>query len=186
MVQATEELVVLVDEDDREIGTMPKRDVHTAETPLHRGFSVFLFQGGRLLTQQRSRKKVTWPLMWSNSVCGHPLPGEPTPDAVRRRAAHELGLDLATLEFASPYRYRFERRGVVENEICPIFVGEIANTPQINTDEVEDIRWLGWRRFLDELSARPDVYSEWCREEAAILEGLGIVRRFDDCASEAG
>jgi isopentenyl-diphosphate delta-isomerase len=67
------ELVVLVDENNTVLGTMPKSEVHGAETPLHRAFSIFLFNAEKkLLLQQRSHVKKTWPLAWSNSCCGHP------------------------------------------------------------------------------------------------------------------
>lgn len=116
--------------------------------------------------------------MWSNSVCGHPLPGEERIDAVRRRAQFELGLELGEVELAAPYRYRFEREGVVENEICPIFVGKIIGDPSPNPDEVEAIKWLTWSEFLAELKSNPDNWSEWCREEAAILEANELIKKF--------
>lgn len=176
MSDTQKELVVLVDENDNEIGTMPKSEVHTADTPLHRAFSCFIFKEGKFLLQQRSSKKVTWPLMWSNSVCGHPMPDEETIDAVKRRAKFELGLELAEVRFASPYRYRFEREGVVENEICPIFVATVVSEPVPNPSEVEAIAWIPWGEFLKEIRTNPDKYSEWCREEAMILEEQGLVR----------
>ena len=174
-----EELVVLVDEDNNETGTMPKLEVHGADTPPHRGFSAFLFNtDNKLLVQQRSHKKVTWPLMWSNSVCGHPLPGENTEAAVERRAAFELGLEVSDLTWATPYRYRFERDGIVENEICPVYIGRVIAAPTPNPDEVEAVKWLTWSDFLAELKTQPDLYSEWCHEEAEILEDEKIVKRF--------
>jgi isopentenyl-diphosphate delta-isomerase len=176
MKNLNEEYVVLVDEDDVEIGTMLKSEVHTASTPLHRAFSVFLFKDGQLLLQQRSGKKVTWPLMWSNSVCGHPLPGESRIDAVHRRAKFELGLELKEVTEAAPYQYRFERQGVVENEICPIFVGEVESEPVINPDEVESVSWIAWDAFLEEIKTNPERYSEWCVEEALILEDMGLAQ----------
>lgn len=174
----TPELVVLVDDTDTEIGTMPKSEVHTMDTPLHRAFSAFLFKDGKLLLQQRSHKKKTWPLMWSNSVCGHPLPGEERADAVVRRASFELGLSIADVQLAAPYRYRFEREGVVENEICPIFLASIISEPELNLDEVEAMQWLTWSEFMAELSAHPDDWSEWCREEAAILDSLKLLQDY--------
>ncbi len=54
------EHVVLVDESNTILGTTPKAEVHTMETPLHRGFSAFLFnEHDELLLQQRSSKKKT-------------------------------------------------------------------------------------------------------------------------------
>jgi isopentenyl-diphosphate delta-isomerase len=164
------EEVVLVDEANHEIGTMPKSAVHGATTPLHRGFSLFLFDHtGRLLLQQRSHLKKTWPLVWSNSVCGHPGLNESNVDAAKRRLAYELGMEAEHIEEISPYRYTFVRYGVMENEICPILAGVIGKEPAINPDEVEAVRWVGWPAFLEELKNRPGFYSDWCEEEARIL-----------------
>ena len=88
-----EELVVLLDEQGEAIGTTPKRGVHHADTPLHLAFSCYLFDDtGRLLMTRRALHKPTWPGAWTNSVCGHPAPGEPIEDAVRRRVLDEVGV----------------------------------------------------------------------------------------------
>lgn len=164
------DLVVLVDEHNNVLGTMPKVLVHGATTPLHRGFSLFLFdRDGRLLLQQRSHKKKTWPLVWSNSVCGHPGLGETNIEAAKRRLSHELRMGVTHIEEVAPYRYTFTRGGVMENEICPILVGTTTEEPRINPEEVEATRWLEWPRFLAEIDTAPGSYSEWCEEEARIL-----------------
>ena len=167
-----EEIVVLVDEQNRILGTMPKADAHQAQTPLHRAFSSFVFRASdqRLLLQQRSVKKKTWPLVWSNSCCGHPGLGESNVDAARRRLKHELGLDPIVLEEAAPYRYCFTRDGTMENEICPILVGIVEREPVINRDEVEAVQWMEWKAFLQVIERNPQQYSEWCIEQARILD----------------
>ena len=167
----SQELVVLVDECDRVLGTMPKRLVHGARTPLHRAFSCFAFRSAdrRLLLQQRSGRKTTWPLVWSNSCCGHPGPGESILAASRRRLRDELGLEPTLLEEVAPYRYCFTRAGVMENEICPILVALVEGEPVLNPDEVEAVRWVAWEAFLREIEQSPGRYSEWCVEEARIL-----------------
>jgi isopentenyl-diphosphate Delta-isomerase len=166
------ELVVLVDEQNNVLGTIPKSEVHGAMTPLHRAFSVFVFHSSdkHVLLQQRSSKKRTWPLMWSNSCCGHPGPGESTVDAARRRLKYELGLDPKFLEEIAPYRYCFTRNGIMENETCPILVGIAGHEPVINRDEVEAVQWREWNAFLEEIERDPTSYSEWCVEEARILQ----------------
>ena len=173
-----EEFVVLVDGDDNEIGTMPKALVHQAETPLHRAFSFFLFNSkGELLLQQRSSRKKTWPLVWSNSCCGHPLPGEERKDAVKRRLKDELGLTGIEAEEAAPYRYCFTRDGVMENEICPIFIGFSDQEPVLNPEEVEAVRWVPWQSFLAEIRNKPGRYSPWCEEQVEIMakiENIGF------------
>jgi len=180
-----DEWVVLVDEEDRELGLARKAEVHHGATPLHRAFSAFLFdREGRLLLQQRSAAKATWPLVWSNSCCGHPAPGEATLAAARRRIGQELGTDPRDLWTALPdYRYRAELDGVVENEICPVVVGRVeADTIAPDPGEVGDVRWVDWDVFLDEVARGEGGYSPWCREEATLLAGL---ERFRDWRAAA-
>lgn len=165
-----DEKVVLVDEADNVIGTMLKETVHQLETPLHRAFSLFIFNHNKeLLIQQRSHKKLTWPLSWSNSCCGHPLPGESDHAAITRRVANELGARVNKIAFMSPYRYRFTRDNITENEICPIYVAILASDIILNPDEVETVQWLDWQRWLMEIQNNSDKYSEWCIEESLIL-----------------
>jgi isopentenyl-diphosphate Delta-isomerase len=168
------ELVVLVDEANQVLGTMPKHLVHGATTPLHRGFSAFIFRvaDGHFLLQQRSAKKRTWPLVWSNSCCGHPGPSESTLVAAHRRLRAELGLTPVLLEEVAPYRYCLTRDGVMENEICPILVGLVDAEPTPDPDEVEAVRWLDWKSFLAEIDRGPTNYSGWCVEEAKILAAV--------------
>lgn len=172
--------MVLVDQMNNPIGTRLKAEVHTAETPLHRAFSCFLFNGeGQLLLQQRAKSKKTWPLIWSNSCCGHPMPGEPFEDAVRRRLDFELGMDAERLYCMVPrYNYRYEMFGVVEHEICPVFVAYTLKTPKPNPSEVEQIFWISWESFLDEIESRPERYSQWCVDEAWLLEKSDIFQEF--------
>lgn len=166
------EQVVLVDENNKKLGLEDKYQVHTGETPLHRGFSMFIFNSkGELLLQQRSDKKITWPSVWSNSVCGHPADGESPQEAAKRRADFELGMqiELDEIKLILPnYRYRYEHKGVVENEICPVMVafGDYKFNP--NPDEVKDVRFVKWGDFLEEIS-KANEYSEWCQEEAKLL-----------------
>lgn len=164
------EYVVLVDEQNQVLGTMPKAEVHKAETPLHRAFSSFVFnQKGELLLQQRAASKKTWPLVWSNSCCGHPMLEESSVQAAQRRLSFELGLDVDGLIEVSPYRYCFTRYGVMENEICPIVVGKTDKDPRLNPDEVEAVRWMLWQDFVNEVRTHPQNWSEWCVEETEIL-----------------
>ncbi|MEX1112365.1 MAG: isopentenyl-diphosphate Delta-isomerase [Candidatus Andersenbacteria bacterium] len=166
-----QEYVVLVNEANEPIGTALKSEVHTGDTPLHRAFSTFLFNSkGELLLQQRSGTKKTWPLVWSNSCCGHPMPEEDTKDAAIRRIGQELGLSVSELWNVLPdFRYRAEMLGVVENEICPVFVGFTDNEPEINMEEVEATRWISWQDFVKETAASDAPYSPWCIEETHLL-----------------
>lgn len=166
-----DEHVVLVDEHDSVLGIAPKLESHHADTPLHRGFSAFVFDGeGRLLLQQRSGAKRTWPLAWSNSCCGHPMLHEGPLEAGRRRLAQELGLCGVELEVVLPfYRYRCERDGVTENELCPVMVGFTDSQPVPDAREVAAVRWIAWDEFLAWTEVGTGL-SPWCVEEARLLE----------------
>jgi len=165
------EHVVLVNEENEVVGTMPKSEVHSSKTPLHRAFSCFIFRpDGKFLLQQRAHSKKTWPLVWSNSCCGHPSLNEKNVDAARRRLSFEIGLtEFEILEEIAPYRYCFVRDGVMENEICPIIVGITNQTPNPNPDEVEEVAWMNWQDFVKDTVQNPQNWSEWCVEETQIL-----------------
>lgn len=172
------EQVVLVDENNREIGTADKATVHTKDTPLHRGFSLFLFNSrGELLLTQRAYSKKTFPGVWTNTCCGHPGLKEGAVGAGKRRLKEELGLMVENIEEMAPYRYRFsDENGIVENEICPILVAHVDETSEDNfapnKEEIADWQWLPWNEFLDEIRVNPKNYSPWSVEEAKILESM--------------
>lgn len=176
------ELVVLVDGQNNQLGTAPKSGVHGPDTPLHRAFSVFLFnERGEVLLQQRSAAKITWPSVWSNSCCGHPGPGESVESAARRRIREELGVDVHRLWNVLPeYRYRAESKGIVENEICPVLVGIAANDPQPDPAEVADVRWISWDELLSSVGPNSEL-TPWCVEEVRLLEASSV---FHDILSQ--
>jgi isopentenyl-diphosphate Delta-isomerase len=163
--------IVLVNEKNEPIGTADKLETHHTDTPLHRGFSLFLFnEKGELLLQQRSDNKKTWPNTWSNSVCGHPQLDETPIAAAKRRLAFELGIQNANIQIILPnYQYRFEKDGIVENEICPVMVSFSEEHPKRNPDEVQSVKWIPWKDWLTEIEKSPHNYSPWCVEETFLL-----------------
>lgn len=167
----TPELVVLLDEDGQAIGTADKAGVHHADTPLHLAFSCYLFDdAGNVLVTQRALHKRTFPGVWTNSCCGHPAPGEPLDDAVRRRVEQELGTSVTGLRLVLPrFRYRAEQDGVVENEMCPVFVGSASGGVSPDPDEVGEARWEPWQPFRAAVLDGTRAVSVWCREQIAEL-----------------
>lgn len=166
------ELVVLLDEAGAAIGTMPKADVHHRATPLHLAFSCYLFDDrGRLLTTRRALDKTTWPGTWTNSVCGHPAPGEALPDAVRRRVLAEVGLRATDVRLLLPaFRYRAVMPdGVVEHEMCPVLVASASGVPDPDPAEVADLAWVDWVDFRRGVLDGSRPISPWCREQVEQL-----------------
>jgi len=166
------EQVILVDEQNNQIGVTDKETVHTKNTPLHRAFSLFLFNDKKqLLVTKRALSKKTFPGVWTNSVCGHVSPGEETIAAVKRRVHEELQIRVDDIHEVAPYRYRFaDASGIVENEICPIFIGFTSENPTLEKSEVEEYTWIDWEEFLETILNRPGSYSPWSEEEAFILQ----------------
>jgi isopentenyl-diphosphate delta-isomerase len=168
------EQVVLVDESGRAAGVADKQAVHTSSTPLHLAFSCYLLDSaGRLLLTRRAPSKKTWPGVWTNSCCGHPLPGEAIEDSVVRRVRDELGMAVQDLRLVLPeFRYRAEMNGVVENELCPVFLGRAVGTPAPDTQEVAAVRWVSWDAFRQRARRRPSSLSPWCVEQSRLLARL--------------
>jgi len=158
------EYVVLMDDDGRDIGTAPKATVHGTDTPLHFAFSCHVYNArGQILVTRRALSKAAWPGVWTNSFCGHPGPGEAVVDAVHRRAAHEVGLVIRDVTPTVPdFRYRaVDASGIVENEICPVYVAYADEDPILNPDEVAEARWVDPADLAASVSAAPWAFSPW-------------------------
>ncbi len=169
------ELVVLLDEDRRPVGTMAKEVVHTATTPLHLAFSCYVFdEQDRLLVTRRALSKRTWPGVWTNSCCGHPGPGEDVADAVRRRLADELGMEVERPQLVLPdFAYTATAAdGLVENEVCPVYVARALGQPQADPDEVAEWRWVPWDSYVGLAAAAPWAVSPWSALQVGELSGL--------------
>ncbi len=175
--QVVPEEVVLLGEAGQAIGTAAKSEVHHSHTPLHLAFSTYLFSpAGDLLLTQRALDKATFPGLWTNSVCGHPLPGEALTAAITRRVRAEVGAEVVDLRLVLPeFAYRAEMDGVVEHELCPVHVGRIADPGALHLDpaEVEAATWVGWERFAAEVLAGRRAVSPWCVTQVRLLTALG-------------
>ncbi|TFB92187.1 MULTISPECIES: isopentenyl-diphosphate Delta-isomerase [Cryobacterium] len=163
-VDQTVELVVLLDESGRPIGSAPKSTMHDADTALHLAFSVYVFnERGEVLVTRRALGKRTWPGVWTNSFCGHPLPDESQRRAIARRGRFELGLDLDELTVALPlFRYRAtDASGIVENEICPVYRATVHTDPVPNPDEVSEYVWTDPETLRASALSSPWAFSPW-------------------------
>lgn len=162
----TEELV-LVNENDEDIGSMPKRDCHLGDGILHRAFSIFIFnQSGDVLLQKRSDQKFLWPGYWSNACCSHPRTGESPTDAAHRRLEQELGIETdLTFLYKFVYRSRFEDIGS-EHELCWVWSG-ITESHEIdaNANEIAEWRFVTRDDLQSELAAHPDRFTPWMKME---------------------
>lgn len=166
------EQVVLVDEKGGAVGAALKSEVHHDATPLHLAFSCYVFDAsGALLVTRRAESKLTWPGVWTNSVCGHPGPGEAIEQAVHRRARDELGISLNGLRLILPaFRYRAQMvSGTVENELCPVFAAGTTDEVAASASEVAEAYWVPWAQFRSDVLAGRRSVSPWCVEQVREL-----------------
>lgn len=176
----TDDLVVLLDDAGQAIGTAPRADVHTTDTPLHLAFSCHLYDDeGRTLVTRRALTKRTWPGVWTNSFCGHPRPGETFEAAVRRHARHELGLEITDLEPLLPdFRYHaIDAAGIVENEVCPVFSARTASAIAPHPEEVLEHRWVAVTDLIGVVERAPWALSPWLVAQEPALRILAAAGR---------
>ena len=115
------EAVIQVTENDEVIGPVSKLDSHHQDGKYHRAFSVMLFDSsGRLLLQRRASHKITFPDVWANSCCSHPLHSEEEMElknalgvkrAAVRKLEQELGIHpsqvpIEKFDFVTKMRYQ--------------------------------------------------------------------------------
>ena len=152
-----EELVLCLDSDDNVIDSSSKFTTHHGEGILHRAFSVLIFDSeGRLLVQQRSSDKITFPAVWANSCCSHPLdidgensdPIEGVTEAARRKLDQELGIPKTITDdwkFHHIGRFEYKCRWDsewVEHEIDHVLIVEADCEVDFNRNEIQSVDWL--------------------------------------------
>jgi isopentenyl-diphosphate Delta-isomerase len=158
-----DEPLILVDESNRAVGTAGKTAVHRAGL-LHRAFSIFLVDArGRIVLQQRSRRKYHSAGLWANSCCGHPRPGERTLTAAHRRLKEELGI-ASPLSFGFFSRYQSALdKGMQENELVYVFFGPLTERPRPDPAEVADVEFANPAELKRRIAQRPNSFAYWLR-----------------------
>ena len=156
-----EEQVILVNERDEQIGTMPKLEAHVKGV-LHRAFSVFVLNDkGELLLQQRAATKYHSPLLWTNTCCSHQRVGESNINAGKRRLFEEMGFvtelkDVISFIYKAPFS-----NGLTEHEFDHVLVGSYNNNPDFNKDEVQSFKWMTLEEVKKDMDIQPQIYTEW-------------------------
>lgn len=161
-------MVILVNEKDETIGYMPKLEAHQKGV-LHRAFSVLIFNSQKqLLLQQRAIGKYHTPGKWTNTCCSHPYQNETPEEGAHRRLKEEMGMD-AELKFLFKFQYKapFDNE-LTEHEIDHVFIGFTDDLPSINTDEVNDFKYMHLNDIREDIAINPDGYTAWFK---IIIEG---------------
>lgn len=155
------ENVIIVDKNDKQIGTMEKMEAHK-KAKLHRAFSVFIFNSkNQMLLQQRAADKYHCGGLWTNTCCSHPRPDEDIMDAAHRRLKEEMGFDTTLQEMLSfVYKAPFEN-GLTEHEFDHVFFGFHDDGIKPNKKEVSDYKYVSIDEIVQDVKAHPDRYTPW-------------------------
>ena len=180
--------LILVDENDNNIGSISKLNGHLISNKNknpHRAFSIFLFDSkNRLLIQKRAEKKITFPLLWTNTCCSHPLniESQNTPEkiinALVQRIDYELGIktENSIYKLIDKILYRAPSNELYEEfEIDYLFMAKLPGDSEddnyiygeknlrkiINKDEVDDIKFDTIENILNEIKSHPEQYTPW-------------------------
>ena len=168
-----EENCIVVDDNDQIIGQESKVNCHLNEGKLHRAFSVLLFDSNnKLLIQQRADEKITFPSIWANSCCSHPLYQngeqngiEGAKSAAIRKLTQELGIKmgkirLGDLNFITKMHYKSRAdEKWIEHEVDYIFVVKMDVQIDPNSNEIQRIKYVDKKELdnLFEMSNNGDV-----------------------------
>ena len=155
-----EELLICVNPLDEEVGTAGKEECHRKGL-LHRAFSVFLYDGERVLLQRRALNKYHSGGLWANACCSHPRAGEALDEAVQRRLLEELGVSCPCREVGSfVYRHTFSPE-LFEYEYDHVFVGAYSGQVMPDPQEIMDTRWYTKAEIVALLTQDPDRFAPW-------------------------
>ena len=156
-------MVILVDRQDRAIGTMEKMEAHR-KGELHRAFSVLVFNSnGEILLQKRARSKYHSGGLWTNACCSHPSPGENIEEAARRRLREEMGIDIHP-QFSYTFIYKTPLdQNLTEHELDHVFIGTFDGYPVVNDKEVEDWKFVTLPWLKSDMLQNPEAYTYWFR-----------------------
>jgi len=155
------EKVILVDENDNELGVMEKMQAHQ-KALLHRAFSIFIFNTkGELLLQRRALTKYHSPGLWTNTCCSHPRPTEQTIDAAMRRLQEEMGFTCELkLKFNFTYKALLDQ-GLTEHELDHVYFGNYEGEIKINKEEVAEWKYMSLNEITNDILKKPNDYTVW-------------------------
>lgn len=165
--------VVLVDNQDNEVGVMDKMEAHEKGV-LHRAFSVVIFNSkGEMLIHQRAKEKYHSGGLWTNATCSHPGPGESVEASAIRRLQEEMGFECP-IEFRFSFIYHANLdHGLQEHELDHVFVGTFDGTPEINLEEVMEYNYISVPELLADVKAHPEHYTEWFKIVLDTMQSRG-------------
>ncbi len=171
-----DDLIILIDKMDNEIGYADKMSVHVHEQ-LHRAFSLFIYneKEQKMLIHRRAIGKYHSGGLWTNACCSHPRKGENLLNSIIRRAKEELGIDISSyknrLEELGKFRYYKKYLNCAEYEIDHVFLLKVNECFSVNVDknEISDTMWINIFELKKWLLDRPEDFTAWFSKALDII-----------------
>ena len=185
-IRLMDEACIAVDFDDKPYAAGSKKTLYIMSSIekglLHRAFSVFLFnEEGKLLLQQRATEKITFPDLWTNTCCSHPLAitseigptssldgyVEGVKKAAIRKLNHELGIPAEDVpydrfNFVTRIHYMAPSNGPWgEHEIDYILFVKAEPKLAPSPNEVRDIKWVSSKELQDMFNDKQYSFTPW-------------------------
>ncbi len=166
-----EDLIVLVNEKDENIGSIGKLEAHQKGL-LHRAFSIIIWnEQNEILIHQRAFGKYHSEGLWTNTCCSHPKVGETVLEAAHRRLQEEMGFDCELdQKFHFIYQVELENH-LIEHELDHILIGKFNENPNPNPEEVQNFRWISLEELKLEIAQNPERFTFWFKE---------IIQQYED------
>lgn len=162
--------VILVDQNDLEVGTIDKMEAHT-KGMLHRAFSIFLFNSKKeMLIHQRAAGKYHGGGLWTNACCSHPQPGEELKASAMERLYFEMGLQCELQKAFSFIYHSPVENSLIEHEYDHVYIGFTDDNPTPNPEEVQDYRWISTPDLKKEIELQPEKFTFWFKKAVKMLK----------------
>jgi isopentenyl-diphosphate delta-isomerase len=159
--RGNQEILILVDDNDNEIGTDTRENCHAGKGKRHRAYTALIFHDGKMLLQRRSSKKLLWPRAWDVSFTSHVYPGESYQQAASRRAREELGANVGVLKDVYSFVYFALQGKNAENEFCRVLVGDFNGKVAPSREEIMATRWARVSDVASDLRKHNESYTPW-------------------------
>jgi isopentenyl-diphosphate Delta-isomerase len=173
--------VVLVDEQDNELGVGSLVEAHQGRGQKHRAFSLVLYRptssatslgvnNVEILLQKRAQAKPVFPGLWANTCCYNLAPGEEYLSRAVSRVREEMGVEVDASVLQKLYQFSYYAPDPstssgqdlwCENELDQVIMGEWSGEVTPNPEEAEDYRWMGWNELKEDIKNNPEIYAPW-------------------------
>jgi isopentenyl-diphosphate delta-isomerase len=165
--------VILVNENDEQIGTMEKMQAHV-EGKLHRAFSVFILnEENKMLLQKRASGKYHSANLWTNACCSHPMPDEKILDAANRRVKEELGIQIKNFENLFSFQYKTElENNLIEHELDYVLWAVSDEKANLNLEEASEVNYFSKEEIKKWLASNPEQFTVWFKLIFPKIENL--------------